>query len=330
MRFLLAVFLCLTLLSAPAFAEEKSAFSAAQRAEIDARIKQFILDNPQSLITSVEAYYNAQTDTKREQSGNIDQFPAGLLDYPLTPFVGPKDAKVTVVEFFDYNCGYCKQATRDLMRLIDEEKGSVKFLFKELPILSDSSELAARYALAANRQGKYLEYHVALMESSGGYTEASLESLAKKVGLDVDKLKKDADAQDVRDALAKNMQLARELGVRGTPFFIIGKQKIPGAIGYTQMLGLVRAERGDVTLPTEPTPSAAAAPTRPTITRDSLVQPSGLDEEAAADLEAARVETRQMVDELKKQAVEMQEEARKLLEEAQKAKAEEDAKKASE
>lgn len=321
MRRFLAAFLCLILLSTPALAQDKQAkseFSAAERAEIDARIKQFILDNPQALIQSVENYYNKQTDTKKSQSGDVEQFPAGLLDYPLTPFVGPKDAKIAVVEFFDYNCGYCKQAANDLARLIEEEKGSVKFLFKELPILSDSSELAARYALAANRQGKYLEYHLALMNSSGGYTEASLEATARQVGLDVEKLKKDANSQDVRDALAKNMELARELGVRGTPFFVIGKKKVPGAIGYTQMLNMLRTERGDQPLPEAPTPSAS---TTSGVTKDSIVQPSGLDEEAAADLEAAKDEAKKMVEDLKKQAAEMQAEAAKMMEEAKKAQA---------
>lgn len=305
-RFVLA-FVTLALVTAPAAAQE--VFNATQKAAIDARIKDYIKNNPQELIASVEAYYNREADRKAVQQGTVAELPQGLLDYPLTPFVGPKDAKVAVVEFFDYNCGYCKQVAVDLARAIEDEKATVKFLFKELPILSESSELAARYALAANKQGKYMPYHMALMKHSGSISQSVLEDVGRQVGADIDKLKVDAESQDVRDALAKNLELARELGVRGTPFFVIGKEKTPGAIGYTKMIEMIRRARGDI---------AANAPSVTELTDDEAQQKDILD---------AQTDTSQMVNELTKQAAEMQAEAKKMMEDLKKQQEAEKAKK---
>lgn len=307
LRRFLSVFLILAFVATPAAAQE--VFNATQKAAIDARIKDYIKNNPQELIASVEAYYNREADRKAVQQGSIAELPQGLLDYPLTPFVGPKDAKVAVVEFFDYNCGYCKQVAVDLARAIEDEKASVKFLFKELPILSETSELAARWALAANKQGKYMDYHMALMKHSGGITQSVLEDVARQNGLDLEKMKVDAESQDVRDALAKNLELARELGVRGTPFFVIGKEKTPGAIGYTKIIEMIRRARGDI---------ASNAPSVSELTTDEGQQKEILD---------AQTDTSQMVNELTKQAAEMQAEAKKMMDELKKQQAAEKAKK---
>lgn len=319
LRRFLSVFFCAMLLAVTVHAQDAAApavaaapvaaaaapaqaavFTSEQRAAIDAQIKLFLKNNPQDLIGSVEAYYNKQADTKSIQQGSLTELPAGLLDYPLTPYVGPKDAKVAVVEFFDYNCGYCKQVAQDMKRVIDEEKGTVKFLFKELPILADSSELAARYALASNKQGKYLEYHLALMQHTGGITEGVLETLAKNVGLDVAKLKVDSESQDVRDALAKNLELARALGVRGTPFFVIGKEKVPGAIGYTKMIETLRQQTGQI---------PAGGPSVTEITDDPAAQKELLD---------AKTNSNKMVEDLTKQASEMQKQALQMMEDFKK------------
>jgi protein-disulfide isomerase len=214
-------------------------FSAAQKAEIESIIKAYIMDNPDVLVESLQANVD---NAQQPQTGRLEKVPAGLYDYPLTPSIGPKDAKLVVVQFFDYNCGFCKRIVPDFMRLIGEEP-DVKFMFKELPILSAESEVAARYALAANKQGKYLEFHTAVMEHQGQVSQSSLEEAATEAGLDVAKMKRDADGQDVRDALRKNMELARSLGVQGTPFFVVGRERIPGAVGYMRLKDLITSER---------------------------------------------------------------------------------------
>lgn len=323
---LLATIIAIT----PAMAADKAApFTAAQKSAMDSAIKDFIIANPQILISSVEAYYNKQNETKKAQEGPLTQLPAGLVDAPHDPYIGPKDAKVAIVEFFDYNCGYCKQVATDLDTLMDEDK-TVKVVFKELPILSDTSELAARYALASNKQGKYREYHMALLQHQGPINEAFLVDTAKAQGLDVEKLKKDANTQEVRDVLNKNVELARELGVRGTPFFVIGRERVPGAIGLTRMKEILAKERG------EPAPTAAAAPAAaPTPAPTPAAEApkaaeaapvatdaaSKQDAEAQVEIDKARAETRAMIEEIKAEALKMQTqalEAQKAAEAAQK------------
>ncbi len=319
LRSLLAALAISAAIISPVQAAE-SKFSAVQRAEMNAAIKQFIIDNPQVLISSVESYYNKQNKEKQAQEGPIKQFPAGLLDYPNNPYAGPKDGKVVIVEFFDYNCGYCKQVANDLQRVIDEEK-QVKIIFKDLPILSDTSELAARYALASNKQGKYVPYHMALLHHQGPISEEFLTTTAKSVGLDVEKLKKDANTQDVRDMLAKNVELARELGVRGTPFFIVGREKIPGAVGYSRLKEMIDKELG--VKPAAPAAEApAAAPAAEVKAEAAAPTPSAapsVDPEADAEIAKARAEAKAMIDEIKAEAVKMQAEAEAAQKEAEKA-----------
>lgn len=224
----------------PAAPVAGAGFTDAQKIELGAVIKDYILANPQVLVQSLQTITGDAA--QKPANGRMDAVPDGLYNYPMTPFVGPKDAKLVVVEFFDYNCGFCKRVVPDLMKIVGEQP-DVKFMFKELPILSAESEVAARYALAANKQGKYMEYHSALMEHQGPVTQELLDQKAKDVGLDMTKLKADAEGADVKAALQKNVDLARELGVQGTPFFVIGKERVPGAIGYTRLKDLIEQER---------------------------------------------------------------------------------------
>jgi protein-disulfide isomerase len=219
-----------------------AAFTEAQKAELQNVIKEYILKNPDVLVQSLQI---ASADSQKAQNGRLEKVPGGLYDYPLTPYLGPKDAKLVVVEFFDYNCGFCKRVVADLMKIVGETP-DVKFMFKELPILSAESEVAARYALAANKQGKYMEFHTAIMEHQGPVTQELLDQKAAEVGLDMAKLKADANGADVKAALQKNVDLARELGVQGTPFFVIGKERVPGAIGYTRLKDLIEQERAAI------------------------------------------------------------------------------------
>lgn len=284
--------------AAPAAAPASSVLTEAQRAEVMNLIRGFVKDNPQALIASVESFYNKQNAEKEKQEGRMDTVPAGLYDNPFTPSVGPKDAKLTIVYFFDYNCGFCKQVDSDLNRVISEEK-NVRFLFKELPILDESSEVAARWAVAADKQGKYLEFHSALMQRQGRLDQATIEQLAKDKGLDLAKLKTDAEAQDLRDGLQKNIDLARTLGVRGTPFFVIGKEKVPGAIGYTKMKEIIAKERDGVIVPQAAKDGAAAM-------ADQAAAASGtapdLDPEVQKEIDKTRAEVKAMLNETLKDA----------------------------
>lgn len=224
------------------FSVSAFALDANDRQEIESIISDYIRNNPEEIIKILQDNAKKQAEeAAAKQNERIAELPEGV-DYPLTPIAGNKNGDITVVEFFDYNCGYCKRVLPDITRLIDSD-ANVKFVFKELPILSPASEVAARYAIASNKQGKYIEMHNALMEHSGRLDEAKVKDLAKGLGLDMKQLETDAQSQDVTDALSHNMQLAQELGVRGTPFFLVGKRKIPGAVGFTRLQSVVNQER---------------------------------------------------------------------------------------
>lgn len=222
--------------------QEGFLMSESQKDAIRELVGEYIRNHPQDIIDAVESHAAKQAKEDGATESKLTTAPKNLLDDPLTPFMGNKDGDVKIVEFFDYNCGFCKRATADLMRVVKED-AKVKVLFKELPILSDSSEVAARYALAANKQGKYTPMHNKLMEHSGAIDESVIKAYAKDLSLDFDQLKKDSQSQDTTDALNNNIELARTMNVRGTPFFVIGDQKVPGAVGYTRLKQLVDEAR---------------------------------------------------------------------------------------
>jgi protein-disulfide isomerase len=145
-----------------------------------------------------------------------------------SPIVGNSNGDVTVIEFFDYNCGYCKKAFPDVAQLIDKDK-KVKLIPKEFPILAKGSEEASRVALAAKAQGKYWEFHRTMLESQGQANEASALKVAEKLGLDMARLKKDMASPEVKKEIEDTRKLAAKLGIQGTPHFLVGDRIIPGA-----------------------------------------------------------------------------------------------------
>ena len=154
---------------------------------------------------------------------------AGELFRPAaSPIVGNAKGDVPMIEFFDYNCGYCKKAFSDVAKLIDKDK-QVKVILKEFPILSKGSEEASRVALAAKMQGKYWEFHRAMLENQGQANEARALRVAEKLGLDMTRLKKDMASPEVKKEIDDTRKLATKMGIQGTPHFIVGDRIIPGA-----------------------------------------------------------------------------------------------------
>jgi protein-disulfide isomerase len=145
-----------------------------------------------------------------------------------SPIVGNLKGDVPVIEFFDYNCGYCKKALSELSHLIDKDK-KVRVILKEFPILAKGSEEASRVALAAKMQGKYWEFHRAMLESQGQANEASALRIAEKIGLDMARVKKDMASAEVKKEIDDTRQLATKMGIQGTPHFIVGDRIIAGA-----------------------------------------------------------------------------------------------------
>ena len=217
--------------------------SAMTKAEVQDIVKEYLSENPEIVIQAIKTYQ--MQEQERQQQAFKDELRKNkdkLVNNPDAPMAGNPDGDVTVVEFFDYNCGYCKKAIGDVVTLVEQDD-QLKVVFMELPILSESSRDAARWALAAKEQGKYFEYHTALMKFSGPKTKSTLRRLAKDVGLDVEKLEKDADDPEISKILMKNQEMARSLGISGTQAFIIGDSLSPGYIPLDAMKAAVKSAR---------------------------------------------------------------------------------------
>lgn len=216
----------------PAGAEEFT------KAQIEQIIHDYIQNNPQVMIDSVQKFSDRQQDSENEATTlAIQKNREWLVNNANHAEAGNPKGDVTVVEFFDYNCGYCKAALGDLMTLLDSDK-NLRLVFVEIPILGDSSIEAAKWALAAKKQKLYLEYHIGLMRYKGPLSEGVFEDQAKSAGLDVAKLKTDKMDPKLNDIIAENLNMARTLGIQGTPAFVIGDELIRGYVGHD---GLVEA-----------------------------------------------------------------------------------------
>lgn len=202
--------------------------SSSDKAEIESIIYNYLLENPHVIVKALEIY--------RAEQERLDQIAAEkalqenfdtLANGPYSFSVGNEDAKVTIIEFFDYNCGYCRVATPTLLK-VAEENPDVRVVFKEYPIRGEDSLKVARATLAAIEQGKYLDVHRSLMKSSGKIDFAKFEKVAKRHKLDLSKIREEMGNEDIQDSLKLTYQLAQELMIEGTPSFIIGEEIVRG------------------------------------------------------------------------------------------------------
>ena len=206
-------------------------------------IRDYLLRNPEVILEAVRGLEARQQELEAERARQaIGERQDELLHDPMAPVVGAPDAPITVVEFFDYRCPYCKSVAAGMVKTLEAE-GDVRIVFKEFPILGPESVYAAKAALAAERQGKYGDFHLALMVFKGQLDTDAVLRVAERVGLDVGQMKADMEAPEIQAALDRNLELAEALGIRGTPAFVIGEQMIPGAIDMTELRRLVRTER---------------------------------------------------------------------------------------
>lgn len=206
--------------------------SVLTRDDVEGIVRDFITNNPQLILTSVDAYQ--QRTMQEQQTAAVQMNKDRLFRNERSPFIGNENGDVTIVEFFDYNCGYCKKVLPELQALVKEDK-NVKIVFKELPILGPSSELAAKWALAAHRQSKYFEFHSLLMKHQGQINADVLTRLAAEAGLNVDKARQEAEGTEVLIALEQNRSLASQMNINGTPAFVLGEEIVPGALPVSEM-----------------------------------------------------------------------------------------------
>jgi protein-disulfide isomerase len=214
------------------------AFTPAQRKAIEAIVKDVLLNNPELMLEVQNALEAKMDKIQAERMAVAIKENAAELFHPTgSPVVGNLKGDVPVIEFFDYNCGYCKKAFTELARVIDKDK-KVRVILKEFPILSKGSEEAAKVALAAKLQGKYWEFHRAMLESPGQANEASALRAAEKLGLDMARIKKDMGSAEVKKEIEETRALASKMGIQGTPHFIVGDRIVPGAPeNLTEILG---------------------------------------------------------------------------------------------
>lgn len=218
-------------------------FTDKQKEQIEAVVKDLLTNkDPGLVMTAVKNFQARQEEETTKKAREALAKNKDKLVSDKDPFIGNPKGDVTIVEFFDYNCGYCKKATPTIHKLVEEDK-NVKVVYKQFPILAESSRTAAKYALAAQKQGKYADYHVALMDHKGPLNDEALNEIADKLKLDKDKLKKDAAAPEIEVYLNVTQDLGRELGARGTPTFIIGDKLVPGAIEIDELKKLVADAR---------------------------------------------------------------------------------------
>jgi len=213
----------------PAKPTEQARFSPDQKQQIQEIIKDYLVANPEIFL---EVQTALEDKMEKDQAAKlklaIADNAAAIYRAPDASVAGNADGDITVVEFFDYNCGYCKRGLADVAKLVETDP-KVRVVFKELPILSKGSEEAAHVALAAKKQGKYWEIHKAMLGAKGHMDEASALRIAEKLGLDMEKLKADMASPEVKTEIARDEALAKKMGVNGTPHFLIGDRAIAGA-----------------------------------------------------------------------------------------------------
>lgn len=225
---------------APAAAQ----FTDAQRAEIESIIKTYLVEkNPEILPQVVKVLQTReQAENESKTKSALSKLKDRIYNDPTSPVSGNPKGSLTVVEFFDYQCGYCKLAEAAIENVLAADK-DIKFIYKNYPILGPVSTEAARASMASARQGKFTAFHNALMKKKEHLNSELILQIAKETGLDVEKLKKDMDDKAIKDAVESGVNLGREMGVQGTPMFIIGDDIYPGALQEEQLKQAIASAR---------------------------------------------------------------------------------------
>jgi protein-disulfide isomerase len=227
--------------SASARAEEAKAVELPVE-QIEKIVREYLLREPEVVYQALEELQRRQAEaTAARQRAAIAENQDELMDDPASPVGGNPDGDVTLVEFFDYRCAYCRRVVSSVRALLDEDH-ALRMVFKELPVLGPDSVRAARAALASRRQDRYVPFHFALMTADDLSLEG-IRAIAGSVGLDPDQLEADMAAPEVMAAIEANYALANELGIEGTPAFVIGDQLIPGAVDKARLQQLLDQAR---------------------------------------------------------------------------------------
>ncbi|HXQ83640.1 MAG TPA: DsbA family protein [Xanthobacteraceae bacterium] len=222
-------------------------FSADQQQQIENIVKNYLVQHPEVLQEAMDAL------DKHQKQAEADKARATIRDNNATIFnsahqvvLGNPQSKVAMVEFFDYNCAFCKRALSDMLDLLKTDP-DLKFVLKEFPVLGEGSVEAARVAVAARMQDssgkKYIEFHQKLLGGRGPADKTHALAVAKEVGFDMARLEKDMASDEVKNTIDEDMKLADALGVSGTPSYVIGDEVVVGAVGLDELREKIKAER---------------------------------------------------------------------------------------
>ncbi len=229
----------------PATAANHDVLTPDDKRAVEKVIRDYIRANPESVLDSLKILEALRRVSKANQARQ--QLAARrdeILNDPGSPVGWNPDGDVTIVEFFDYRCPYCRAVAPRLAQLKKEDRG-IRYIYKEWPIMGPVSKVAARAALAAWKQGRYEEFHEALMTYPGQLTEKGVFKTAERVGIDVDRLREDMESPEIAQSLLRTQQLASALGITATPAFVIGNELVPGAVSLEQLKSFVgRARKG--------------------------------------------------------------------------------------
>lgn len=212
------------------------------REAVEEIVREYLLREPEIIMQAIEELQRRrETQAAVEQRERLAGEQEALVGDARDPVLGNPDGDVTLVEFFDYRCGYCRIMAEPLQALLANDP-DLRIVMKEFPILGPDSLLASRAALAAHRQGGYEAMHWALL-AANRIDEAVIRRLAEEQGLDVDRLLADMEADPVAAHIQDNILLARGLAINGTPSFVIGETVLPGAVPFERLAGLVAEQR---------------------------------------------------------------------------------------
>ena len=244
-RFLVPALLALALGGMPAASAQS--FSDTQRGDIETIVRNYLIAHPEVLEEAMAELNKRQTAAENEKhEASVSANAETIFNSPRGVVLGNKDGDVTFVEFFDYNCGYCKRAMSDMLDLMKGDP-KLKVVLKEFPVLSEGSVEAAKVAVAVRMQDpsgkKYLDFHQKLLGGRGPADKARALAAAKDAGLDTARIEKDIASPEVRATIEENFKLAEAMGMNGTPSYVIGKQIVVGAVGLDSLkekIGIAR------------------------------------------------------------------------------------------
>ena len=245
-RLLTSALFALALCGAPMSASAQS-FNDTQRGDIETIVRNYLIAHPEVLEEAMTELSKRQTaaEAAKHEAGVAKNADA-IFNSPRNVTLGNKDGDVTFVEFFDYNCGYCKRAMADMLELMKTDP-KLKVVLKEFPVLSEGSIEAAKVAVAVRMQDpsgkKYLDFHQKLLGGRGPADKARAMAVAKDAGLDTARIEKDMASPEVKATIEENFKLAEAMGMNGTPSYVIGKQIVVGAVGLEglkEKIGLAR------------------------------------------------------------------------------------------